>query len=151
MKAIILYYSKSGTTEKLARRIQKDFACSILKIEPEAPYGNYFSSLVRVNRERKDNVPVHSITEIPDLSAYDTVFIGYPIWYLDIPGFVADFISRCNLEGKTVIPFATCGLANVGMTLDTLKRVCPKSELAHPFNFGIAKKDHYEEWIQAVR
>lgn len=151
MKAIILYYSKSGTTEKLARRIQKDIHCDILKIEPEDPYGNYMSSLIRVTKERKNHVPVHAATEIPDLSSYDTVFIGYPIWDLDVPVFVADFISRCNLEGKTVIPFVTCGLANVSATLNTVKRVCPKSEIAHPFNWGIAKKDSYEEWLRVIR
>ncbi len=151
MKAIILYYSKSGTTEKLARRIREDISCDMLKIEPEEPYGSYVSSLLRVNQERKKQTPVHAVTEIPELSAYDTVFIGYPIWYMDVPAFVADFISRCNLEGKTVIPFATCGLANISATLDTLRRVCPKSEIVHPFNWGIAKKDRYEEWIRAVR
>lgn len=151
MKATILYYSKSGTTEKLARRIQADIHCDILKIEPEEPYGNYISSLIRVNKERKNKAPVHSVTKIPNLSSYDTVLIGYPIWYLDIPAFVADFISQCNLEGKTVIPFVTCGMANVSATLNTLKRVCPKSEIVHPFNYGIAKKDNYEEWIHAIR
>ena len=151
MKATILYYSKSGTTEKLARRIQADIHCDILKIEPEEPYGNYVSSLIRVSKERKNQVPVHAMTRVPDLSAYDTVFIGYPIWNLDVPIFVADFIDHCNLEGKTVIPFVTCGLANVSMTLNTLKRVCPKSEIVHPFNYGIAKKDNYEEWIHAIR
>jgi len=109
------------------------------------------SSLIRVNKERKNNVPVRSVTPIPDLSAYDTVFIGYPIWYMDVPAFVADFIGRCNLAGKTVIPFVTCGLANVNMTLDTLKRVCPESEIAHPLNWGIAKKDNYEEWLRGIR
>ena len=151
MKAIILYYSKSGTTEKLARRIQGDIHSDILKIEPEEPYGNYVSSLIRVNKERKNKTPVHSVTKIPDLSSYDTVFIGYPIWYMDVPAFVADFISRCSLEGKTVIPFATCGLANISKTLNTLKRVCPKSKIAHPFHYGIAKKDDYEGWIRAIR
>ena len=151
MKGMILYYSKSGTTEKLAKRIQQDLNCDILKIEPEDPYGNYFSSLARVGKELKNKVPVHSVTEIPDLSGYDTVLVGYPIWYLEAPAFVTDFISRCNLAGKTVIPFATCGLANISSTLDTLKRVCPKSEVVHPLNWGIAKKDDYEEWIRAIR
>ncbi|MGX8700516.1 flavodoxin [Caproiciproducens sp.] len=142
---------KIGDDRELARRIQEDIQCDILKIEPEDPYGNYFSSLVRVNKERKNNVPVRSVTEIPDLSGYDTVFIGYPIWYLDVPAFVADFIGRCNLEGKTVIPFATCGLANISTTLNTIKRVCPESKVVHPFNYGVAKKDNYEEWILAIR
>jgi len=151
MKAIILYYSKTGTTEKLAHKIQGDIHCDILKIEPEDPYGNYVSSLIRVNKERKNKAPVHSVTKIPDISSYDTVLIGYPIWYMDLPAFVADFISQCKLEGKTVIPFATCGMANVDKTLNTLKKVCPQSKIAYPFNYGIAKKDNYEKWINEIR
>ncbi|QOV18427.1 hypothetical protein INP51_10410 [Blautia liquoris] len=151
MKAIILYYSKTGNTEKLAKRIQADLHCDMLKVEPEDPYGNYVSSLVRVNKERKNKVPVHSVTPVPDLSAYDTVFIGYPIWYMDPPEFLSDFLSKCSLEGKVVIPFATCGLANVGKTLNTIKEVCPKSKIAHPFNYGIAKKDNYDEWVRSFK
>ncbi len=150
-KIIILYYSKSGTTRKLAERIQADIHCDILKIEPEEPYGGYLSSIVRVYKERKNKVPVHSVTKIPNLSSYSTVLIGYPIWYLDVPVFVADFISRCDLEGKTVIPFATCGLANISATIGTIKRVCPQSEIVHPFNYGISKKDNYEEWIRSIQ
>lgn len=150
MKAIILYYSKSGTTEKLAQRIQAEARCDILKIEPETSYGNYVSSIIRVNKERKNNAPVHSATAIPKLSAYDTVFIGYPIWYLGIPVFVADFISRCNMESKTVIPFTTSGMSNISTTLNTLKRICPKSEIVHPFNWGLTKKDNHEEWIHSI-
>jgi flavodoxin len=151
MKAMIIYYSKTGNTEKLAKRIQKDFHCEMLKVEPEDPYGNYVSSLVRVNKERKNKVPVQSVTPVPDLSAYDTVFIGYPIWYMNPPEFLSDFISRCSLEGKTVIPFATCGLANVSKTLPAIKRACPKSQVVHPFNYGIAKKDNYDDWVHSLK
>lgn len=151
MKAMIIYYSKTGTTEKLAGRIQKDLGCDILNLEAENPYGNYFSSLVRAKKELKSDVPVKATNEIPDLSGYDTVFVGYPIWWLDVPVLVADFISRCNLEGKTVIPFSTSGLANISSTLNTMKKSCPQSNVILPLQWGIARKDDYEKWMNDVR
>lgn len=150
MKAMIIYYSKTGTTEKLAKKIQKDFDCDILKLEAENPYGNYFSSLVRAKKELKSSVPVKAINKIPDLSGYDTVFVGYPIWWLDVPVLVAAFIKDCDLEGKTVIPFSTSGLGNISATLDTMKKICPKSDVILPLQWGIAKKDDYEKWIDEV-
>lgn len=151
MRVIIIYYSRTGTTEKLAQRIQKDLNCEILRLEAEEPYGNYFSSLVRANKERKNNVPVKAVTPVPDLSGYDTVFFGYPIWWLDVPVLVADFIKSCDLAGKTVIPFSTSGLGSISATLKTLNKNCPESEIAQPLQWGIAKKDDYEDWMDEIK
>ena len=151
MKAMIIYYSRTGTTEKLAQRIQKDFDCDILKLEAEDPYGNYFSSLVRANKERKNNVPVKVITPVPALTYYDTVFVGYPIWWLDVPVLVADFIKDCDLDGKNVIPFSTSGLGNISVTLDTLRKSCPKSDVILPLQWGMTKKEDYEKWMNEVK
>ena len=151
MKSIIIYYSKTGTTEKLAKRIQGDFGCDMLKLEAEAPYGNYFSSLVRAKKELKNDVPVKATNDIPELSGYDTVFVGYPIWWLEPPVLVTDFICRCNLDEKTIIPFSTSGLANISSTLDTVKNSCPKSDVVLPLQWGIAKKDDYDQWVGEIQ
>lgn len=151
MKSIIIYYSKTGTTEKLAKRIQGDFGCDMLKLHAEEPYGNYFSSLVRAKKEQKNEVPVKATNEIPNLSGYDTVFIGYPIWWLEAPVLVTEFIKSCDLEGKTVLPFSTSGLANISGTLDGVKKTCPNSNVILPLQWGIAKKDDYENWVSEVR
>lgn len=102
-------------------------------------------------KEQKNEVPVKATNEIPDLSGYDTVFVGYPIWWLDVPVLVANFIKGCDLAGKTVIPFSTSGLGNISATLETIKKSCPKSEVKLPLQCGIAKKDVYDHWISEVR
>lgn len=122
MKAIIIYYSRSGNTEKLARRVQSDIGCDILKIEPEEEYGNYVASCLRVSKERKNKVVPQFVTEIPDLASYDVILLGYPVWAQDVPAFVADFISKCKITGKKIIPFATFGLSGVSWTKKTLEK-----------------------------
>lgn len=151
MKSIVIYYSRSGNTEKLAKRIQSDLHCDILKIEPEQAYGNYIASVGRVMNERSKKVIPAFITPIPDLREYDAVFIGFPIWAQDVPAFVAEFIRQCDIKGKIVIPFATYGMSNIQWTMKTLRDLCRDSDMRLPFDQGAFKKQDYNAWIKQVK
>ena len=85
MKAMILYYSKSGKTENLVHKICEILPCDTLKVEPQDPYGNYLMSVIRVRRERKHHLVHKTVTAIPDLQAYNLVFVGFPVWFNDVP------------------------------------------------------------------
>jgi len=151
MDAMIIYYSRAGKTEKVAQRIKNDLQCDILKVEPEKPYGNYFSALIRVIKERAKNIAPKFKTEVPNLSNYNTVFIGYPVWASDLPSFLTAFLTECNLKGKKIIPFATFGGSGINCTMGTLQKVCDGADIALPFEYGMSKKDNYEDWIRSVR
>lgn len=150
MKSIILYYSRSGTTETLAKKIQSDLDIEAIKIEPKRKYGSYLSAVIRVMFEKLFGEQKSS-TPAPDLSEYDTVFIGYPVWYQDLPSFVGEFLSRCDLRGKKIVPFASFGGSDVNYTLSTLQEVCPSAEIIYPYNNGMMKKDDYDRWISKFR
>ena len=151
MNAIILYYSRSGNTEKLALRAAADLGLDAIKIEPEAAYGVYAASLLRVLKERIAKVVPKFTTPIPNLSAYDTILLGYPIWAYDPPVFVSDFISQCNLVGKTVIPFSTSGGSHISCTMKTLERIGGGATILLPFNHGMRQKDDYAQWIGKLK
>lgn len=151
MNPIIIYYSRSGNTEKVAKKVQAEFECPLVKIEPEEAYGNYVISCLRV---MKDNVRKYTpafITPVPDLTEYDTVFIGYPIWAQDMPAFVAEFVRQCNLKGKTVIPFATYGMTSISWTMKTVNQICDGADVQCPFSTGVLKKQDFNRWIEEVR
>jgi flavodoxin len=150
MKSIILYYSRSGKTEKLAKKIAAALGSDILKVEVEKPYGNFFSTIIRAIREKSKGIIAAVSTQVPALDSYDTVLIGYPVWASDIPSFFSDFVQKCSLKGKRVIPFATNGGTNIESTMETLKKICPDG-VVHPFNYGTSKKDNFDQWIEAVR
>lgn len=151
MKAIILYYSKSGVTEKLAKRIQSDLGCEMLKIEPEEAYGNYIQAVARVAKENRQKIIPKFKTELVDLSEYDLVLVGYPVWYQKAPVFVTDYLSKCDTANKKIVPFATFGGTGVNWTLKSLKAVCDDTtEILLPFDWGILKKDNYDDWIGEI-
>ena len=150
MKPIIIFYSRSGNTEKLAYRIKEDFQCDILKIDPEEAYGNYIASCVRVMGENRRKEKPRFVTGIPDLGTYDVILLGYPIWASDMPVFVSEFISQCNLSGKKIIPFATFGRNAISGSVKTLQSVCDGAEILLPFNYGMFKKDDYNNWIASI-
>ncbi len=151
MKAMVIYYSRSGNTEKVAKQIQSDLNCDILKITPEETYGNYIESCFRVIKERKNKVIPSFVTGIPDLTNYDVIFLGYPIWAQDVPAFVADFIQQCDVKGKTIIPFATYGMSGINWTRKTLNKICEGAEIALPYDSGLLKKGNYNAWIASVK
>ena len=151
MNAIILYYSRSGNTEKLAKQIQKDFHCDILKIVPEESYGNYIESCFRVMKERRKKEIPAFVTEVPDLKNYDLIFLGYPIWAQDVPVFISDFVQKCDIEGKVIIPFATYVLSGINWTRKTLDKICNGARIMFPYDTGVIKKGDYDSWLKSVK
>lgn len=150
MNTLILYYSRSGNTEKLAKRIQQDLKCDIIKIEPENDYGNYVSSCLRVAKEKVTSKPDYK-TALIDISGYDLILIGYPIWMQNVPDFFAKYVYELDLTDKTVIPFATYGGSDINWTMKTVKNICKGASIKLPFSIGVFKKDDYNKWIQEVK
>lgn len=151
MNAIIIYYSRSGNTEKYANQLHSDLGFDLIKIEPEEAYGNYIMSCFRVMKENAAKVTPKFTTPIPDLSAYDTIFLGYPIWAQDIPVFVQNFMSKCTTDNKTIIPFATYGMSGINWTRKTLQKLFPNATIKLPFDNGVIKKGNYEKWLSEIK
>ena len=101
-------------------------------------------------REKRAKMSAAVKTEVPDLSAYDTVFVGYPIWYGTVPAFMKEFLSRCDLAGKTVIPFATASASHIRGSIADLEAACKGAEIRYPFSFAVMRRDSYPEWKAQV-
>lgn len=151
MNPIIIYYSRSGNTEKIALKAKEDLNCDCIKIEPKDAYGNYISSCIRTTKEKKAPIAPEFVTPIPDLKKYDVILLGYPIWAQDLPRFVSDFISKCDIKGKIIIPFATYGMSDINWTMKHLKELCKEATIKYPFDSGVFKKGNYSSWIKQVK
>ena len=153
LKPIVLYYSRTGHTEKLAQLITADLHGEIIRITPEKEreYRSFRSALRKVAGNRWHKEMKKSITPIPDLTRFDPVFIGFPIWAKDMPDFVADFVSHCDLKGKTVIPFATFGVTGIRGAMKTLSRICEGANIVMPFEDGTFRGGDYRKWRHEVR
>ena len=125
MRALVVYFSaESGRTERVAKDLAAAIHADIFEIRPEIPYSaadlNYMNPLARCNRENmmKKDVPV--IGEIKSLSLYDTVYIGFPIWYGAAPNVVNTFCKAYDWSGIKVYAFATSGGSGIGKTAEKL-------------------------------
>lgn len=150
MNATIIYFSNSGITEKLAMRIKKDTGADIIRVEPEKEYGGYAISIAKMIKEKITKSTRGFTNEIPDLSGYDTVFVGYPIWGSNVPQILLDFLKECDLSGKTVIPFSTAGASGIGKSLGKLKSTCYGAKIKYPYGVTRSKRGDYKGWMEKI-
>lgn len=120
-KTLVVYYSASGNTKRVAENIAEAAGADLFKIVPTEVYTrddlNWRDADSRVSREHDDeslrDVPL-TTTEVPHWDAYDTVFLGYPIWWGGAAWPVNGFVQANDFKGKTVIPFATSSSSDLG-------------------------------------
>ncbi len=132
-KKLVAYFSASGVTKKVAERLAKAAGADLFEIVPVVPYThadlNWMDKKSRSTVEMKDLKARPEIAAVPEnMGEYDTVFLGFPIWWYVAPRIIDTFVERCDLAGKTVIPFATSGGSGMGKTLSVLQPLCPDAQ-----------------------
>ncbi len=131
MKCAVLYYSNSGHTEKLAQAAQARFSADMIRVEPEQAYGGFVSSLARFVKESASKKEPALKTAPRDLSAYDVVFVGFPVWGGTMPKFMQKFIRESTFSPMvTVIPFATAMGSGEASSLETITQLFPGANIA---------------------
>lgn len=131
-KKLVAYFSASGVTEKAAQRLAKAIGADIFEIKPVQPYTredlDWTNKNSRSTVEMNDRASRPAIAEkLANMSDYDKIFIGFPIWWYVAPRIIDAFVESYDFSGKTLIPFATSGGSGMGKTLDVLKEVCPNA------------------------
>ena len=132
MKKLVAYFSASGTTKKAAERLANAVGGDLLEIKPAVPYTR--ADLDWTNNQSRSSVEMRDPQSRPEIASepvnmdeYDTVYIGFPIWWYVAPTIVDTFLESYDFSGKTVIPFATSGGSGMGKTVEVLKKICPKA------------------------
>ncbi len=123
---------KVGHTERMAQKIQASVGGDLLRIEPEKPYPHDYRECCDVAKVEHDTDQRPAITtKVPaNIADYDTVYVGYPIWWGTFPMPVFTFLEQCDLSGKTVVPFSTNEGSGWGSSLGDIAKCCPKSTIA---------------------
>ena len=132
-KKLVAYFSASGTTKKVAVRLAKAAGADLFEIRPAIPYTsadlNWMDKKSRSSVEMNDPDSRPEIAEtMPNMADYDTVFIGFPIWWYVAPHIIHTFLESCDFSGKTLVPFATSGGSGMGKTVDELRKLCPNAD-----------------------
>ena len=127
---LVAYFSATGETARLAGTLARAAEADLYEIRPEHPYTaadlNWHDERSRSSAEMRDEACRPGIAgELPDLTRYDTVFVGFPIWWYQAPRIIETFLESYDFSGKTVIPFATSGGSGMGGE-DVLRSACSK-------------------------
>lgn len=157
-KTLVVYYSASGNTERVAKDIAEAAGTDLFEIVPTEVYTSddldWTNSDSRVSREHDDeslrDVPL-TTTEVPDWDSYDTVFIGYPIWWGIAAWPVDTFVKNNDFTGKTVIPFATSSSSGMGRSGSLLADMAGTGEWqeGQRFSSGVSSDD-VQSWVNGL-
>lgn len=133
-RKLVAYFSASGVTAKVAEKLSEAIGADLYAIEPEVPYTdadlNWRDKQSRSTIEMQDSTSRPKIVGMRDnMNDYDTIFVGFPIWWYVAPTIINTFLESYDFSGKTIIPFATSGGSGMGDTNIKLKPSCPNSTL----------------------
>lgn len=133
-KVLILYFSHFGHTSQLAEYIHARVGGDIVEVKTVVPYSQDYGTMVdRAQKEQQSDARPEISTEIPNLEEYDTVFIGFPIWWDTLPMAFFTLLEKYPLGDKTVIPFCTHGGSRFGRSESDLNRLCPRARFLRGF------------------
>ena len=119
-----------GNTQYMAYVIQENTGANIFRIIPETPYPTDHDELVDIAKdEQNDNARPKFVGEIENFAEYDTIFVGYPNWWADMPMILYTFFDTYDFSGKTIIPFNTHGGSGFSRTISTIKDLEPNAEV----------------------
>ena len=132
-KKLVAYFSASGTTKKAAERLAKAAGADLFEIKPAIPYTSadldWMDKQSRSSAEMNDPDSRPEIAEtVPNMADYDTVFIGFPIWWYVAPHIIHTFLESYDFDCKTLVPFTTSGGSGMGRTVDELRKLCPNAD-----------------------
>lgn len=156
-KILIAYFSASGVTGRAAKEIAEAVGADLYEIRPEQPYTaadlDWRNKQSRSSLEMTDPDSRPAMAgPMPDLGEYDTVFVGFPIWWGVEPRVVDTFLDRNGFEGKTMIPFATSGGSGMGSTNKALAPSCKGAKLLEGKVFKLsASADALRTWAESCK
>ena len=155
-RALVVYFSCTNTTKGVAEHIASVTESGMFRIEPEEPYTSadldYNNSSSRANREQNDPSARPAIAgSLENLSDYDIVFLGYPIWWGKAPKIIFTFLESYNFAGKTIVPFCTSHSSGIGSSDTDLHALAAQATWMQGRRFGgNASESDVREWIESL-
>ena len=155
-KTLVAYFSASGVTARAAKVLAEAAEADLYEIKPEVPYTA--KDLDWMDKKSRSSVEMNDMTSSPEIAGkvanmdeYDTIFVGFPIWWYVAPTIINTFLESYDLSGKTVIPFATSGGSTMGKTNDKLLPSCLGAVLrkGKVLN-GMLSENNLKSWLQEL-
>ncbi len=144
-KTLIVYLSRTNNTQVLAKIIHDEVGGDLIALELENPYPEDYDAIVKQVAEENETGFLPPLKTKVDITNYDTVFLGFPTWGMQLPPPMKSFLHENDLSGKTIIPFNTNAGYGVGSGFKTVKELCPNTTLLQGFSIkgGIERDGVY--------
>ncbi len=152
-KILITYYSHTGNTRYLAEKIQKETGGDIAEIIPVTPYPNDYDEVVEmVKTEKVQNFMPELNPMEKDLSQYDIIFVGTPVWWYTMSSPVRTFVAKNDFENKTIVPFCTHGGGGASSTFTDIKKFAPNAKIKTGFSTYVRTIDEksLKNWLNSL-
>lgn len=153
-RILVVYYSHSGNTKKIARLIGEETGGELLEVTPEEPYPVSYNEVVaQAKREIQKGFRSPLKNGVIDAASYDVIFVGSPNWWSTIAPPIAAFLTDNELSGKVVLPFCTHGGGGGGNVAKDVAKLCARSvvgpSLALYNDGGVSAKSEIAAWLQS--
>ncbi len=155
-KTLVAYFSASGTTEQVAQELVDAIGADAYEIAPEQPYTsadlNWNDKKSRSSVEMNDETCRPAIKDhVDDMDAYDTVFVGFPVWWYVEPRIIDTFLEAYDFSGKVIVPFATSGGSGLGKAPQRMQQIAAGSTVTRgKLLNGRPSKDSLRSWVESL-
>ena len=155
-KMLVAYFSASGTTAKAAKNLAEAAGADLYEIKPAAPYTS--ADLDWMNKKSRSSVEMNDPSSRPELADkdanvadYDTILLGFPIWWYVAPTIINSFLESYDFTGKKIVLFATSGSSGFGKTVQNLTPSCPGATIKEGklLNGGLSASD-LKKWVETL-
>ncbi len=155
-KKAIVYFSHSGNTKKLAEKINEQVEADLIALTSKNPYPNVYNDILNQAQIEKTNNARPELSIYPnDIEDYDIIFLGYPIWWGDVPMLILTFLEHYDFTGKTIIPFCTYGSSGFGNSLSSIKSAAKGANIIEGFGTAGSAVESADakimEWLGEIR
>ena len=155
-KKLVAYFSASGVTANAAKNLAKAVDADLYEIKPVQPYTR--ADLDWTNKKSRSSIEMNDPKSRPAIAgkvsgmeSYDTIFVGFPIWWYVAPTIINTFLESYDLTGKTIIPFATSGGSGMGKTNEKLLPSCPGAALLQGKMLnGRMSENELKKWLDGL-
>ena len=154
-KTLVIYYSRSGNTKQIADYIGEKTNADVIRLETVRTYpSNYDEMLDTAKEEQKNGDRPELKNKNINIADYDTIFLGYPIWWGEIATPVYTFLDEYDLSGKKIAPFVTSGSSGLSGTPNDIKREEPNAEVLDAISITSSTLNNYhlftDNWLSKL-
>ena len=153
MKKLVAYFSASGVTKTVAQKLAQAANADLFEIVPQQIYTNadlnWRDKHSRSSVEMNDRACRPAMAAAPDVSGYDVIFVGFPVWWYREPSIIDTFMESADFTGKTVVPFCTSGGSGLGDAAKNMQALAPGAKVSDGKRFPASvSPDELKKWAE---